>query len=109
MSWEPVCPISDIPPNAGVAAMINGKQIAVFQVEDALYAVDNYDPLSKVNSLSRGIVGCINKELYIASPLYKQHFSLTTGQCLEESNVKISTYTLRCSNGVVEIDNGDIS
>jgi len=103
MSWKPLCQLSEIPPNAGVAALVNGKQIALFHVSENVYAIDNFDPISKTNILSRGIVGSINNELCVASPLYKQHFALNSGQCIEESDIAVNTYPLRCNNGMVEI------
>ena len=42
--------------------------------------------------LSRGIVGDKNGEFVVASPIYKQHFSLLTGQCLEDPTVQVSVY-----------------
>lgn len=85
---EAVCSLHDLVPNAGVAALVNGHQIALFYLPTetpCLYAIDNWDPVGKANVLSRGIVGDIQGELVVASPLYKQHFSLHTGRCLEKS------------------------
>jgi len=42
--------------------------------------------------LSRGIVGDIKGELVVASPLYKQHFSLLTGKCLEDDSASVPVY-----------------
>ncbi|MGE6795501.1 nitrite reductase (NAD(P)H) small subunit [Psychrobacter okhotskensis] len=30
--------------------------------------------------------------LYVASPIYKQRFDLVTGQCLDDTEVKLATY-----------------
>ena len=103
MSWEPICQLADIPSNAGIAALVGEQQIAIFKVKDAIYAIDNHDPVSKANILSRGIVGCINGEISVASPLYKQHYSLQTGQCIEEDDISVKSFSLRCVDGVVEI------
>lgn len=109
MKWEAVCEVSDIPQNAGVAALVSGKQIALFKLQKTLYAVDNFDPISQVNSLSRGIVGCIENHPFVASPLYKQRFSLATGQCLDHEDIRIGTYPLRCNDGIVEIGYSQLS
>lgn len=107
MSWETICHIDDIPNNAGVAAMVEGRQIAVFKVNDQLYAIDNYDPIGKANILSRGIVCSIKGDICVASPLYKQHFSLTTGQCVEEE-ISVKCYAIRGSDGNVELDKSSL-
>lgn len=95
MSWTKICALGDIPPNAGVAALVGGEQVAVFNIDGALYAVANHDPFSGANVLSRGIVGNLGEETVVASPIYKQHFSLSTGQCLEDPEVSIATYEVR--------------
>ena len=42
--------------------------------------------------LSRGIVGDLNGELVVASPVYKQHFSLLDGRCIEDASVSVPVY-----------------
>jgi assimilatory nitrate reductase catalytic subunit len=96
-----VCPLEDIVPNAGVAALVDGEQVAVFRVsnggldDDSVHAVGNNDPFSRANVLSRGIVGDLKGELVVASPVYKQHFSLLTGRCIEDANERIPVYATR--------------
>ena len=71
--------------------------------KNAVYAIHNYDPIGKANVLSKGVVGDINDELVVASPLYKQHFSLTTGRCLENEDVCVATYPARLLDNIVQI------
>jgi nitrite reductase (NADH) small subunit len=103
--WTTICPIDRILPNTGVCALVNGKQIAVFRVGDGMdvYAIDNYDPFSKAYVLSRGIVGDRNGIPKVASPIYKQNFSLLTGECLDDSTVKLLTFPVRVVDGQVEL------
>ena len=94
--WIPVCRLKDIVPNTGVCALVHGRQVAVFRVgEDRLFALDNYDPFSKANVLSRGIVGDLKGELVVASPVYKHHFSLQSGACLEDEAVRLDVFPVR--------------
>ena len=103
-TWTAVCKTSDILPFSGVCALVNGLQIAIFRAEnDELWAIDNLDPFSEANVLSRGIVGDLQGKLVVASPIYKQHFDLKTGQCLEDESVKLVTFPVRSNNGQVEI------
>jgi NAD(P)H-dependent nitrite reductase small subunit len=101
MSWTWACTLDDILPDAGVCIDLEGRQIAVFRVDDWAYAMDNFDPASKANVLSRGIVGDLGGELVVASPIYKQHYSLTTGRCLEDAELSVSIYPLRLEDGHV--------
>ncbi|MBR7887863.1 nitrite reductase small subunit NirD [Marinomonas sp. A79] len=88
MAWKSICKQSDLVAGAGVAAMVNGEQVALFYVpesEHQVFAIGNWDPLGKANVLSRGLVAHLQDKWVVASPLYKQHFELTSGQCLEET------------------------
>jgi nitrite reductase (NADH) small subunit len=53
--------------------------------------------------LSRGLIGDLQGQPVVASPLYKQHFNLKTGACLEDENVVIPAYAVRIANGRVEV------
>jgi len=103
--WNDICSAYDLQPDSGVCALVESKQVAIFFLvkEQAVYAIHNYDPIGKANVLSRGMIGDINGEPVVASPLYKQHFSLKTGICLEDENIAVSTYPVRIQNGRVEI------
>jgi NAD(P)H-dependent nitrite reductase small subunit len=91
--WITICRLEDILPDTGVCALVGGRQIAVFRVGgDGVNAIDNHDPFSKANVLSRGIVGDLKGELVVASPVYKQHFSLVTGRCIEDEKVSVPVY-----------------
>lgn len=95
--WTQVCSLSDLTPDTGVCALINGKQVALFFSGklNELFAVDNYDPIGKANVLSRGIIGSQGDRVCVASPLYKQHFDLRTGECLEEPESSIQAYAVK--------------
>jgi nitrite reductase (NADH) small subunit len=103
--WTAVCTLDDIVPNSGVCALIGGQQVAVFRTDDdRVYALANHDPFSNANVLSRGIVGDIKGELVVASPVYKQHFSLATGQCIEDAAVKVISFAARVTKAMVEVE-----
>jgi NAD(P)H-dependent nitrite reductase small subunit len=105
--WEDVCCVDDLIENIGVCALVGGRQIAIFRLgnQDSLFAIDNHDPFSEANVLSRGVVGDLKGQLVIASPIYKQHFNLKTGQCLEDETVKLDVFKVRVVDGVVQILN----
>lgn len=104
-TWVDVCLLNAIAPNTGVCALIEGKQVAVFRLgyEDDIYAIANYDPFSKAFVLSRGIVGDRNGIPKVASPIYKQNFSLLTGQCLDDETVKIPAFPARVVGDRVQV------
>lgn len=106
-AWTDICSIDDIIPNSGRAALVNGKQVAIFRVSqaenDALYAIDNHCPFAKANVLSRGIVGSLGEKLVVASPIYKQHFCLQTGECLEDDGEKLQIWQVRLDGNKVQL------
>ena len=93
--WVSICALDEIYPETGVCALIDGQQVAVFRVRNGVYAIGNRDPVGGANVLARGIVGDVAGELVVASPLYKHHFSLITGHCLEESGYSVPVYHAR--------------
>ncbi|GAB2979203.1 MAG TPA: nitrite reductase small subunit NirD [Actinotalea caeni] len=79
-----VCALADLLPERGAAALVDGVQVAVFRLlDDTVRAVGQRDPFSGANVMSRGIVGTRQGEPTVASPMYKQVFSLDTGRCLD--------------------------
>jgi NAD(P)H-dependent nitrite reductase small subunit len=100
-NWHFVCELEDILPDAGVAALIDGKQIAIFRLGDTVHAIANFDPHSKAQVLSRGLVGDIQAEPVVASPIYKHHYSLITGRCIEDADMSVPVYPARVTDGRV--------
>ncbi len=92
-----VCALTDIDLDTGVCALVNGKQVAIFRpaTGDTLFAVGNFDPIGEANVLSRGLISDIKGQLTVASPLYKQHYVLENGKCLEDDNVCIPTFKVK--------------
>ena len=84
-SWIDVCGLDDLQPDSGVCALVAGKQVALFYLTKTrqVFAVANFDPIGKANVLSRGMIGDLGGEPMVASPMYKQHYSLKTGACFE--------------------------
>ena len=104
LDWITICPRDNIIPYMGVAALVKGHQIALFRLpDDRVFAISNYDPFSKAFVLSRGIVGDRNGEIKVASPIYKQSFSLITGQCLDDPSIQLRTWPVQIVDGFIEI------
>ena len=87
-----ICALGQLSPERGAAALIGDTQVAVFRLaDDTVRAVQQKDPYSGVNLLSRGLVGSHELEgeqagevvPTIASPMYKQAWNLDTGEVLD--------------------------
>lgn len=82
--WTRVCRWDDLTAERGTAALVDGRQIAVFRLLGGdLYAVQHRDPYCGANVIARGIVGTRQGQPTVASPMYKQVFCLRTGICLD--------------------------
>jgi nitrite reductase (NADH) small subunit len=104
-TWIEVCSVNDLQADSGVCVLAAGLQIALFYLgkHQQIYAVDNFDPIGKANVLSRGMIGDLGGEPMLASPLYKQHYSLITGNCFEYPHLKLQTFAVRIQHARVAV------
>ncbi|MFJ4386823.1 nitrite reductase small subunit NirD [Pseudomonas sp. NPDC089408] len=105
-NWQAVCQVQDLVADSGVVVWLDGAQVALFYLPgqaQTLYAVDNRDPRSGANIIGRGLVGSVQGELVVAAPLYKQHFSLQSGECLEDGGQRLRVWPVRLNGGAVEL------
>jgi len=103
-TWVDVGPLDRLTPDRGAAALVDGHQVAVFRLGDeTLHAIDNRDPISQANVLSRGIVGDRGGVPVVASPIYKQCFELATGRCLDDPERIVRTHEVRVVAGQVQV------
>src|SRR6218665_4026063 len=104
MTAVSVCRLDDLQAGVGVAALVNGQQLALFRLRNGdIYAIGNYDPFSEANVISRGLTGDLKGFKVVASPIYKQHFDLATGQCLEDESVQLPVYAVQVSGDEVSV------
>ena len=100
-----VCRLKDLSTERGVAALVGGAQVALFRTfDDTVYALQQRDPFSGANVMSRGIVGSRGDVPTVASPMYKQVFDLRTGECLDPVGKEpraLTTYAVVVREGVV--------
>ena len=114
VSWRALCSRRDLVANSGVVAWLDGEQVALFHLPETetgeqVFAVANKDPKSGANVIGRGILGqlkgqhVVKGDLVIASPLYKQHFRLADGSCLEYPEQHLQVWPVRLNGDAVEI------
>ena len=102
-AWVPICTLEQILPDTGVAALVAGRQVAVFRLaDDRVLAIDNHDPCSGANVLARGIVGDVDGEPVVASPVHKQRFALATGDGFD-GHERVACHPVRVRHGHVEV------
>jgi nitrite reductase (NADH) small subunit len=107
-TWRTVCMRNDLVPNSGVVAWLDGAQIALFFLPDEegggrVFAVDNRDPRSGANVIGRGLIANLADKLVVAAPLYKQHFGLEDGVCVETPDERLRVWPVRLRDDRVEV------
>lgn len=102
LNWTDICAVDDILPGTGVCALVDSRHVAIFRAgTDRFFAIDNVDPKSGASILSRGLVGNIGARVVVASPMYKNHFDLHTGECIEHPEQSVRAHHVRTSSGRV--------
>lgn len=102
ITWTAICAADDMLTNIGICALVEDRHVAVFRLQGEQYfAIDNVDPKSGASVLSRGLVGNLGERLVVASPLYKNHFDLRTGECLETPEHSVRAHAVRVDQGKV--------
>ena len=101
----PVCELSALLPDRGVAALLpDGTQVAVFLTSaGTVHALGNIDGFSGAAVLSRGIVGDRGGVPVVVSPVYKQAFELSTGKCLDDPSTGVPVHPVRVADGIVQV------
>jgi nitrite reductase (NADH) small subunit len=108
--WLTLCSVGQILPGCGVCALAGDQQIALFRpyADEQIFALSNIDPFAQASVLSRGIIAEHQGELWVASPLKKQHFRLTDGLCMEDEVHSISAYEVRVREGNIELNTASL-
>lgn len=104
--WISIGKQNDLVPNSGIGARVGNRQVAIFWIperDNRIFAVANYCPFSDVHIIARGIIGDIAGEPVVASPLYKQHFSLIDGRCIEKPEVVLDIWEVRLNGDDLQV------
>ena len=98
-SFRPVCRVEELAPGAGRLVEIDGKAIALFNVDGSFHAIEDHclhagGPLHE-GRLEGRIVAC---------PWHEWKFDVATGACDLNPKVSLHCYPVRVRDGVVEIE-----
>ncbi|QDP94577.1 nitrite reductase small subunit NirD [Microlunatus elymi] len=104
LAWTDVCSLTDLEPEWGEAALLDGRQLAVFRLwDDQVVITSNLDPRTGSAVISRGIVGTRSGCPTVASPLHKESYSLITGECFGNPDLRLQIYLARVVAGRVQV------
>ncbi len=103
-----VCHVDQLDVERGVAALVAGRQVALFRLDDGtVHAVDNRDPATGANVLARGLLGTVpgesGDEWYVASPLHKHRYLLADGRCTTDPALSIGVHGVAVVDGEIRV------
>lgn len=102
--WHRVCAVDELELSWGEAALIAGRQVALFRTAPGeVFAVAQEDPATGAFVMARGILGSRGTRATIASPLHKEVYDLETGECFGNAELHLDTFPTRIADGYVEI------
>ncbi|MBE0484339.1 MAG: nitrite reductase small subunit NirD [Bacterioplanes sp.] len=105
--WDAVCSVSDLVADSGIAVWTSAGPVAIFYLPyhlPALFVVSHTDPVTGANVMARGITGYLKGQPVVASPLYKEHYNLRTGVCLEDESVQLTTYSVLLDGDQIRLE-----
>ena len=103
--WHRVCALAELELAWGEAALIAGRQVALFRTGPSeVFAVAHEDPATGAHVMARGILGSRGARPTIASPLHKEVYDLETGECFGMAELRLDTFSTRITDGFVEIE-----
>ncbi|ACZ30649.1 nitrite reductase (NAD(P)H), small subunit [Xylanimonas cellulosilytica DSM 15894] len=88
-----VCALADLEPERGAGALLGDHQVALFRLaDDTVRAVQQLDPYSRANVMSRGLVGTTRvvddsgeeRDVpTVTTPMLKQVWNMETGEVID--------------------------
>ncbi len=104
--WVPIVDAAAVPREGGIAVKYGNAQLAVFQFASRgeWYATQNMCPHRQDMVLARGIIGDQAGTPKVACPLHKKTFALDSGECLSGDDLRISTFPVQVSQGMVYVE-----
>jgi nitrite reductase (NADH) small subunit len=103
--WHRVCAVEELELAWGEAALIAGRQVALFRTAPGeVFAVAQEDPATGAHVMARGIIGSRGARPTIASPLHKEVYDLETGECFGTPKLRLATFGARVVDGYIEVE-----
>lgn len=94
-----VATLSELEEDRGTIVEVNGKCLALFQIEGKVYAIDNACPHAE-GPLGEGEL----EENCVICPWHGWQFDVTTGLSEDDSNLKVGTYPVECQGEDVFVE-----
>ena len=91
--------VADVPPGGGVPVEINGRLIAVFNVDGRFLAIDNECPHRGASLADGALTGTV-----VTCPLHRWQFDLRDGKNPVSQDLAVRTYAVELRDGAVWVE-----
>lgn len=100
-AWTDVCPISEFGPGSTRVVYLDGRQIALFNVHDRLYAISNRCSHAR-GPLSEGQLD--ESDCTVTCPWHYARYDLATGQVVDGvASAPVESYQVEVRDGVIRV------
>lgn len=99
MAFAKIAQVSEIPPGEGRPFEVNGKPIAVFNVDGKFHAIGNTCP-HRGGSLGDGFL----QGKTVTCPMHSWEFDVETGDCVSPGAGCVKTYPVEIQGDGVFVD-----
>jgi nitrite reductase/ring-hydroxylating ferredoxin subunit len=89
---------SDVKPGSGIVAEVNGKTIALFNIEGNFHAIDN-TCLHRGGPLGEGEV----EGTVVTCPWHGWQYNVVTGACVNNPSGKVESYQVKVEGADVKV------
>lgn len=93
-----VASLSDLSPGSARSVEVNGKTIALFNVQGTVYATDN-TCLHEGGPLSEGVL----QGEVIVCPWHQWEYNVRTGEVIGDSSSKLGTYPVQVEDNQIKV------
>ena len=99
MSYVDVCAVEEVKPGVGRPARVDGKDVALFNVEGAIHALENSCPHQGAALTGGKVCG-----RHVTCPAHGLRFDVTTGAMAAAPTLKAAKFPVRIDGGRVLVD-----
>jgi NAD(P)H-dependent nitrite reductase small subunit len=89
---------ADFPAGAGRMALVHGRHVAVFRLDDGYFAIDNLC-LHQAGPLCDGLVA----QGVVTCPWHGWSYDIRTGILVQDGKVGVSCHNVRVVDGMVQV------
>ncbi|CCH42866.1 nitrite reductase (NAD(P)H) large subunit [Wickerhamomyces ciferrii] len=112
-SWKAICPSSELPEKeagSSTTVLVSDTQLALFRLDNKLYASQNMCGHKRAFVLSQGIISTDeNDNVYISCPLHKKNYNLeqdkpNAGACKNDDNYSVALFDIKEDDDMIWIN-----